>query len=142
MALGMTLNGAAGPTFDAMRATLGFEGLVVTDALVMGAIVERFGAGESAVRAFLAGSDLLLMPADLHAAVDAMVTAVESGRIAREHLARSVRRVLQLKLDANVFEHRLVSLDAIPQVVGQRAFQASSRVIATAVEMLELLVNL
>jgi len=119
-----TLSRAA--TAGLLRDSLGFEGLVVTDALVMGAIVERFGAGESAVRAFLAGSDLLLMPADLHAAVDAMVTAVESGRIAREHLARSVRRVLQLKLDANVFEHRLVSLDAIPQVVGQRAFQASA----------------
>jgi beta-glucosidase-like glycosyl hydrolase len=116
-----TLSVAA--THGLLRDSLGFEGLVVTDALVMGAIVERFGAGESAVRAFLAGSDLLLMPADLTAAVDAMVAAVESGRISRERLAQSVRRVLDLKAEAGLFERRLTRLDDIPAVVGQRAFQ-------------------
>ena len=110
-------------TAGILRDSLGFDGLVVTDALVMGAIVERFGPGESAVLAFLAGSDLLLMPADLRAAVDAMVAAVESGRISRARLERSVRRVLALKLQAGLFERRLVSLDAVPRVVGQRAFQ-------------------
>ena len=116
-----TLSAAA--TRGLLRDSLGFEGLVVTDALVMGAIVERFGPGESAVRAFLAGSDLLLMPADLGAAVDAMVAAVASGRIAPERLAQSVRRVLALKLEAGVFEQRLVPLDEVPVVVGRRAFQ-------------------
>jgi beta-N-acetylhexosaminidase len=106
-----------------LRDSLGFGGLVVTDALVMGAIVERFGPGESAVLAFLAGSDLLLMPADLRAAVDAMVDAVERGRIPRERIERSVRRVLALKAGAGLFDRRLVSLDAVPRVVGQRAFQ-------------------
>ena len=116
-----TLSAAA--TRGLLRDSLGFEGLVVTDALVMGAIVERFGPGESAVRAFLAGSDLLLMPADLGAAVDAMVAAVASGRIAPERLAQSVRRVLALKLEAGVFEQRVVPLDEVPVVVGRRAFQ-------------------
>jgi beta-N-acetylhexosaminidase len=110
-------------TTGILRDSLGFTGLVVTDALTMGAIVERFGPGESAVLAFLAGSDLLLMPADLRAAVEAMVAAVESGRISRERLERSVRRVLALKLEAGLFERRVVSLDAVPRVVGQRAFQ-------------------
>jgi beta-N-acetylhexosaminidase len=106
-----------------LRDSLGFRGLVVTDALVMGAIVERFGAGESAVRAFLAGSDILLMPADIQSAVDAMAAAVDSGRITEERLDRSVRRVLELKVQAGLFRQRLVSLDALPTVVGQRAFQ-------------------
>lgn len=123
-----TLSPAA--TAGLLRDSLGFEGLVVTDALVMGAIVERFGPGESAVLAFLAGSDLLLMPADLHAAVDAMVSAVEGGRISRERLARSVRRVLQLKLDARLFANRLVSLDDVSRVVGQRAFQDAADSVA------------
>jgi len=116
-----TLSAAA--TRGLLRDSLGFEGLVVTDALVMGAIVERFGAGESAVLAFLAGSDLLLMPADLTAAVDAMLAAVESGRISRERLAQSVHRVLTLKIHAGLFAQRLVRLEDIPTVVGQRAFQ-------------------
>ncbi|MEE8573019.1 MAG: glycoside hydrolase family 3 N-terminal domain-containing protein, partial [Gemmatimonadota bacterium] len=59
-----------------LRDSLGFQGLVVTDALTMGAIIAQFGPGESAVRAFLAGSDLLLMPADPRTAIDAMVAAV------------------------------------------------------------------
>jgi beta-N-acetylhexosaminidase len=103
-----------------LRDSLGFGGLVVTDALVMGAIVQRYGAGESAVRAFLAGSDLLLMPADARAAVDSMVAAVRAGRISRERLATSVRRVLALKRTTGLFSRRLVSLDAVPQIVGQR----------------------
>jgi beta-N-acetylhexosaminidase len=106
-----------------LRDSLGFHGLVVTDALTMGAIVARFGAGESAVRAFLAGSDLLLMPADIRAALAAMSDAVASGRIPMERLDRSVRRVLTLKLHAGLFERRVVPLDRVPTIVGQRAFQ-------------------
>jgi len=45
-----------------LRDSLHFPGLVVTDALMMGAIVTKYGAGEATVRAFLAGSDLLLIP--------------------------------------------------------------------------------
>jgi beta-glucosidase-like glycosyl hydrolase len=117
-------------TTGILRDSLGFGGLVVTDALVMGAIVERFGAGESAVRAFLAGSDLILMPANLGEAVRAMVAAVESGRIPRARLERAVRRVLELKVRAGLFEERLVPLDEVPRIVGQRAFQDAADDIA------------
>src|SRR5467141_3284989 len=55
-----------------LRDSLKFRGLVVTDALDMGAIVSKFGPGEATVRAFLAGSDLLLMPADPDSAITAM----------------------------------------------------------------------
>jgi beta-N-acetylhexosaminidase len=108
---------------DVLRDSLGFTGVVVTDALVMGAIVERYGAGESAVLAFEAGADLLLMPSNLRAAVDAMVAAVESGRVSQERLDRSVRRLLELKLGLGLFSRRLVPLDSVPDVVGRRAFQ-------------------
>jgi beta-glucosidase-like glycosyl hydrolase len=107
-----------------LRDSLGFTGLVVTDALVMGAIVERFGAGESAVRALLAGSDLLLMPADIREAVDAVAAAVAAGRISEARLDASVRRVLEYKLVAGVFEGRLVPLDSVPARVGRPEFQA------------------
>jgi beta-glucosidase-like glycosyl hydrolase len=106
-----------------LRDSLEFRGLVVTDALTMGAIINRFGPGESAVRAFLAGSDMLLMPADLRWARTAMLAAVDSGRISRERLDSSVRRVLELKTGAGLFSRRTVPLDSIPLVVGQKAFQ-------------------
>lgn len=75
-----------------LRDSLHFTGLVVTDALEMGAIVTKYGAGEATVRAFLAGSDMLLMPASADSALDAMTAAVESGRIAHSRLDASVRR--------------------------------------------------
>src|SRR5437667_328593 len=86
-----------------LRDSLHFRGLVVTDALDMGAIVTAYGAGEAAVRAFLAGSDLLLIPADPDSAVNAMAAAVESGRIARARLDQSVRRLLDLKQRRDLF---------------------------------------
>jgi beta-glucosidase-like glycosyl hydrolase len=107
---------------ELLRDSLGFEGLVVTDALDMGAIVREFGPGESAVRAFLAGSDLLLMPEDPRAAIDAMVAAVDSGRISIQRLDRSVRRMLALKERAGLFDHTAVVLDSVPAVVGKRDY--------------------
>src|SRR6266704_2033741 len=106
-----------------LRDSLHFQGLVVTDALMMGAIVAKYGAGEATVRAFLAGSDLLLMPADPDSAVNAMVAAVESGRITRERLDQSVRRVLEVKRRLGLFERRTVPLDSIMTVVGSKRFQ-------------------
>ncbi|HEV2749480.1 MAG TPA: glycoside hydrolase family 3 N-terminal domain-containing protein [Gemmatimonadales bacterium] len=106
-----------------LRDSLKFGGLVVTDALTMGAIVAQYGAGEATVRAFLAGSDLLLMPADPDSAVDAMTAAVAAGRITRERLAASVRRVLEIKRRVGLFQHRTVPLDSIMPVVGSRRFQ-------------------
>jgi beta-N-acetylhexosaminidase len=109
---------------DVLRDSLGFDGLVVTDALTMGAIVRQYGAGESAVLAFLAGSDLLLMPDDPRAAIDAMVEAVESGRIPRARLDASLRRLLDLKERAGLFQRRTVPLDSVAAVVGRRDFEA------------------
>jgi beta-N-acetylhexosaminidase len=107
-----------------LRDSLGFGGLVVTDALNMGALVSVLGAGEATVQAFLAGADLLLQPADPAIAIDAMVQAVESGRISRDRLDASVRRVLELKRRMGLFSRRLVDLEKVGAVVGSQPFQA------------------
>ncbi|MCT4365859.1 MAG: glycosyl hydrolase family 3 [Synechococcaceae cyanobacterium MAG-AL1] len=75
-----------------LRQDLGFAGLVVTDALVMEAIAGQWGAGEAAVLAFAAGSDLLLMPADAGAAIAALLEALQSGRIPMARLEQSLER--------------------------------------------------
>ncbi len=106
-----------------LRDSLGFAGIVVTDALSMGAIVNGYGAGESAVRAFLAGNDLLLVPADVRLAHRAMVEAVASGRVSMARLDQSVRRVLTLKQRVGLYRQRTVPLDSVPAIVGQRAFE-------------------
>ena len=75
-----------------LRRELGFEGLIVTDALVMEAIAGRWGAGEAAVLALAAGADLVLMPADAEEALDAIVAAVTDGRLSEKRLEASLER--------------------------------------------------
>ena len=80
-----------------LRQGLGFEGLIVTDALVMGAIANRYGANEAPVLAVEAGADILLMPVDPAGAIQAVVEAVETGRIPRDRIQQSVERIWQAK---------------------------------------------
>jgi len=110
-----------------LRDSLGFSGLVVTDALDMGAIIKTYGAGESAVLALLAGADLLLQPSDPGAAIDAVVAAVESGRVSQERLDRSVRRILEMKQRAGLLDGRGVPLGGVMDSVGTAAHQAVAR---------------
>ncbi|MCR4860160.1 MAG: glycoside hydrolase [Bacteroidales bacterium] len=80
-----------------LRGELGFRGLVITDALEMGAITRRYGSAEAAVRAFEAGADLLLCPLDYCEAFDAVLDAVGEGRIGMARLEASVMRILGLR---------------------------------------------
>jgi len=81
-----------------LRQQLGFEKLIVTDALVMGAIAKRYGANEAPVLAVEAGADILLMPVDPEGAIQAVCAAVNSGRISSERIRASVERIWQAKL--------------------------------------------
>lgn len=112
-----------------LRDSLGFKGLVVTDALNMGAVANVYGA-EAVVRAFLAGADLLLQPADPKAAIHAMAAAVARKEISPQRLNRSVRRVLEMKRQLGLFGKRTVSLDSIPAIVGRAEFQDEAREMA------------
>jgi beta-glucosidase len=80
-----------------LRQELGFAGLIVTDALIMGAIANRYGTAESAVLAVEAGADILLMPLDPAAAIQAVCAAVTSGRIPVDRIQASVERIWQAK---------------------------------------------
>jgi beta-N-acetylhexosaminidase len=113
-----------------LRDSLRFRGLVVTDALTMGAIVAKYGAGEATVRAFLAGSDLLLIPANPDSALEAMTAAVASGRISVERLDASVRRMLEIKRHLGLYAQRTVSLPDIMATVGAKRFQSAAQDLA------------
>ncbi len=80
-----------------LRERLGFDGIIVTDALVMGAIANRYGANEAPVLALEAGADILLMPADPPGAIAAICEAVETGRVTRDRIEDSVRRIWNAK---------------------------------------------
>jgi beta-N-acetylhexosaminidase len=109
-----------------LRDSLHFTGFVVTDALNMGGVANAYGA-EAAVRAFVAGSDLLLQPADPKLAIDAMSAAVARREISPERLDRSVRRVLELKRRLGLFVQRITPLDSVPLVVGRTEFREAAQ---------------
>ncbi len=110
-----------------LRDSLGFQGLIVTDALDMGGVVSGYGDGEAAVQAFLAGADILLQPRDPRRAVDALSEAVASGRVSAARLDESVRRVLTLKHRLGLFDRREVDLDRVRGAIGRRWARDAAR---------------
>ena len=113
-----------------LRSDLGFDGIVFTDAMDMAPINRLFPRGEAAVRAVLAGADVILMPRDVKQAIDALVEAIEEGRLTEARLDESVGRLLRLKEDLGLAEERAVPLEMIPQVVGVPQHMEMAREVA------------
>ena len=80
-----------------LRGELGYEGLIITDSLAMGAIQNHYGSDEAAVLALEAGVDILLMPLDYAGAFEGVLQAVKAGRISEERINESVIRILKAK---------------------------------------------
>lgn len=80
-----------------LRGEMGYEGVIITDALAMGAIIQNYTSAESAALAFNAGADILLMPYDYAAAFNGILSAVRNGEITEQRLNESVERILRLK---------------------------------------------
>lgn len=83
---------------DLLRQELNFKGVIITDSMQMGAVADYYTPEEAAVKAILAGNDMLLMPTDLDRAFNGILTAVQSGEISEDRIDESVRRILILKL--------------------------------------------
>jgi len=115
---------------DLLRKELGYQGLVVTDAMDMGGITVRYAPGEAAVRAFTAGADALLMPPVPDAAVEALRDAVKSGRIPQQQLDASVRRILQAKARLGLYKERLVDVNALNAHFGKVEWQREAQEIS------------
>lgn len=136
---------------DLLRKEMGFDGLLVTDALDMsgvlaqvrptrtqtsesgaygGAPVPSAGLAEVVIQALLAGNDILLMPSDVPTAIDGVVAGVASGRISEARLDASVRRVLETKLRLDLDRTRLVIIDSVARVVGDTANASTAQRIA------------
>lgn len=84
---------------DLLREELDYDGIVITDAMNMGAVVDYYPDGEAAVKAVEAGVDIVLMPADLDDAYNSLCEAVQTGEISEKRLDESVERILSLKYD-------------------------------------------
>ncbi|MEM8777582.1 MAG: glycoside hydrolase family 3 N-terminal domain-containing protein [Cyanobacteria bacterium P01_G01_bin.49] len=82
---------------EKLRKILGFQGLIITDALVMGGVANYAPPEEVVVRAVEAGADVLLMPDDPEKAIDAIDQAIASGRLTPARIQASVKRIWQAK---------------------------------------------
>ncbi len=123
-------------TTKLLRNDLGFDGLVVTDALDMSGLTIYFKQDEAGVRAVLAGADMLLKPADPDAILRGLVEAVRGGRLTEKRIEESARRLLAAKYDLGLASNRIASLDSIDTVVaGPDAMKFADEVAARAVTL-------
>lgn len=94
---GLPASFSKGITTGLLRGELGYEGVIITDSLGMGAAMSVYGDEENAIAAILAGADICLQPADFATAYKSVVGAVEDGRISEARIDESVERILRLK---------------------------------------------
>jgi len=87
-----------------LRGKLGFEGVIISDSMDMKAISMKYTPGEAALQAFLAGTDILLMPHYVPSAQAAMIQAAKDGTISSERLEDSLARILRLKFEKGLFD--------------------------------------
>lgn len=113
-----------------LRDSLGFDGLITTDALEMEGISEHYSPGDALIRAILAGADMLLIPPDVASSLDAAVLAVERGQISIERIDASVRRILEWKVRMGLFENRRVDLDALSSLIAKPEYQRAADEVA------------
>lgn len=83
---------------DVLRGQLGYEGIIITDALNMGAIAEGYSSAQAAVLALEAGVDILLMPENFQESYEGILDAVRKGTLTEERINESVKRIIGLKL--------------------------------------------
>jgi len=101
-----------------LREELGFDGLVVTDALDMGGATSTYPPDVAPVQAFKAGADQLVLAPQMDVAYNAVLDAVRSGEISKKRLDESVYRILRLKLLKGLFDDPFVDVEEAVKVVG------------------------
>lgn len=123
-------------TTKLLRRDLGFDGIVVTDALDMSGLTIYFKQDEAGVRAVLAGADMLLKPADPDAILRGLVEAVKSGRLTEKRIEESARRILAAKYDLGLASRRVAPLEEIDTIVaGPDSLKFADEVAARAVTL-------
>jgi len=112
---------------DLLRREMGFQGLIVTDAMEMGGITTLYPAGEAAVRAVQAGIDIVLLPADVDQAIDALVRAVKTGQIPRSRIDDSVRRILVIKAGLGLSKEKLVDAGGLSSLIADKESKSAAQ---------------
>ncbi|WP_232697268.1 glycoside hydrolase family 3 protein [Brevibacillus daliensis] len=134
-----------------LREEMGFDGVIITDAMNMAAVTKHFDSADASIQAFNAGADIILMPPDLDRVHQKMVEAVQSGKISTQKLDESVTRILTLKQKRGVLmklkqedvqgkiQHAKATVGSEPHLkIEQRAAEASITLITNKNNVLPL----
>ncbi len=123
-----------------LRNELGYDGLVITDGLEMQGIIDRYGAGEAAVRAVVAGADMVMVlwfPEKKREVRQALLDAVVSGRLSDARLRQAVRRVLEQKARAGLFAQPVPSIAAATETLRTNDRSALDEVARRAITLVK-----
>jgi beta-N-acetylhexosaminidase len=112
-----------------LRDELGFDGLIVTDALDMAGATATYPPDVAPVQALLAGADQLLVPPQMDTAYNAVLDAVHDGVISKRRIDESVYRILLHKFRRGLFRHPFVNPARAPQVMGAPQHLADAQAI-------------
>jgi len=118
---------------EMLREKMGFNGLIVTDAMEMGGITTLYSPEEAAIKAVKAGVDCLLLPLETEKVIQALVKEVRSGGIRQSRIDESVRRILRAKARLGLHKRNCVDMEALPRILAskehmeaaQKAFERS-----------------
>lgn len=84
---------------DVLREQMGYDGIVVTDAMNMGAVTEQYTSAQAAVKALQAGADIILMPENFQEAYQGVLDAVKSGELTEQQIDTAVTRIVKVKVN-------------------------------------------
>ncbi len=115
-----------------LRQQLGFQGIILTDSMIMQGITDHYGAAEAAVLALEAGADVFLIAADFQKSFDSVRNAVQSGRLSMQRLEESVRRILAVKSWLGLERARVVEVEKISEIVAAPETEALADSISNA----------
>ena len=125
-----------------LKQKMGFNGLIVTDALQMHGLMKLFpeggpaASGRAAVEAVKAGNDVLLIPADIDGAYNGVLNAVRSGDISESRINQSVLKILRAKASVGLNKARLVDLNAVNQIIAKpENLQTAQRIADSSVTL-------
>jgi len=131
---------------DLLRQKLGFKGLIVTDAMSMGGITTLYSPQEAALKAVLAGVDMILLPPHPEEVINSLIKAVRRGDIPVKSINSSVKRILEAKAKVGLHQRKLVDIDSLDKIIGapqhlelaQRMFENSITLVKNDHQLLPL----
>jgi beta-N-acetylhexosaminidase len=115
---------------DLLRKQMGFQGILITDALDMNGALGTATMADVTQRAVIAGNDVLLMPTDVPTAINAVVAGVREGKFTEARIDSSVRKLLVAKHQLGLERQRYVDVEAVRRVVADSANMAAGRLAA------------